>query len=363
VLAQMAGDARIVRAQPNYVYALQQGEQPLKAEPTAQTISPEVIVAPVIVEPAPLPASNPEVAPRTENSAIAEPERKSQYVLGKMGIDQIQFLSRGAKIKVAVIDTGVDDKHPELNGVISRQYDALGGEISQSDNHGTAMAGAIVAKATLRGISPGAELLMARAFAGPGVRPTSGSEGTTFHILKSLDWAHSEKARVVNLSFSGPEDRLLSRALENARAKGMIAVAAAGNGGPKAAPSFPAADPSVIAVTATDADDKIFPQANNGSYIAVAAPGVDVISAEPLASYGFSSGTSVAAAHVSGLIALMLEQNADLDLPRTRSILSETAVDLGTKGHDRIFGAGRINAQAALKRVMELPPIAVPAKN
>jgi subtilisin family serine protease len=109
----------------------------------------------------------------------------------------------------------------------------------------------------------------------------------------------------------------------------------------------------VIAVTATDADDRIFAQANTGSYIAVAAPGVDVIAAEPGKRYGFSSGTSMAAAHVSGLVALMLEQRAGLDLASVRAILSETALDLGPRGPDRVFGAGRINAAAALARTLQ----------
>ncbi len=158
--------------------------------------------------------------------------------------------------------------------------------------------------------------------------------------------------RGINLSFAGPQDRLLSRALEAARARGMIIVAAAGNGGPQAAALYPGADPNVIAVTATDADDKAFPQANRGSYVALAAPGVDVLAAAPQAAYAFSSGTSIAAAHVSGLVALMLERRPDLDMAQVRAILSETAIDLGAKGKDPVFGAGRINAPAALARTV-----------
>lgn len=131
-----------------------------------------------------------------------------------------------------------------------------------------------------------------------------------------------------------------------------MAVAAAGNGGAKAAPLYPAADANVIAVTATDADDKAFAQANRGGYVAVAAPGVDVLAAEPQGRYAFSSGTSIAAAHVSGLVALLLEKRPDLDLEGVRKLLMESAVDLGAKGRDPVYGAGRVDAPAALARAL-----------
>ncbi len=366
VLATMAGDTRIASAQPNFIYSLQQtpkpdekpaGEAPLEPQgisaqpegPSVPSTVPDVEPLPVVIAPAPTAAA-------VETATAVE--RKAQYSLGKMGIDAAHLISRGNRIRVVVIDTAVDEQHPELEGVVSRRFDAIGPEGTSNagavDNHGTAIAGAIIAKSALQGVSPAAELLVARAFTGGPVKAGSGAEGTTMHILKSLDWAHAEGARVVNLSFAGPQDRLLSRSLLSGSTKGMIAIAAAGNAGPNAAPLYPGADPSVIAVTATDADDKIFAQANTGNHVAVAAPGVDIIAAEPGRRYGFSSGTSMAAAHVSGLVALMLEKKADLDLVGVRAILSETALDLGSRGHDRVFGAGRIDAPAALARTLRV---------
>jgi subtilisin family serine protease len=358
-LAAMAGDARIAAAQPNFTYSLQHDMKPeeQQAAPVIATV-PDGDILPVVI---PLePASAPESA--TVPAATAMPpavpvaaavERKPQYSLDKMGIDAAHRISRGNKVRIAVIDTAVDDLHPELEGVVTQRFDAIGDAVKGGNMHGTAIAGAIIAKSALQGVSPAAELLVARAFDGGTARPGSGAEGTTIHILKSLDWAHALGARVVNLSFAGPQDRLMSRALQGGSTKGMIAVAAAGNGGPRALPLYPGADPSVIAVTATDADDKVFAQANTGNYVAVAAPGVDVIAAEPGKRYGFSSGTSMAAAHVAGLVALMLEQKADLDLAGVRTILSETARDLGPKGRDSVFGAGHIDAPAALARTLK----------
>ena len=146
----------------------------------------------------------------------------------------------------------------------------------------------------------------------------------------------------------------MSLALAGARGKGIVAVAAAGNGGAKAAPLYPGADPNVIAVTATDAEDKPLVWANRGNYIAVAAPGVDVLAAEPSGRYAFSSGTSIAAAHVSGLVALILEKRPDLTPDGVRRLLTDSAFDLGVKGRDPVFGAGRLDAPAALARAAQI---------
>jgi hypothetical protein len=328
VLAEMARDARVAGAQPNYLYSLEQ-----------QAVAPESVAA---ASAAALPAAPTETAPAPRR------ELQPQYVAQKLHFDDIHKLARGERIKVAVIDSAADRDHRELQGVLAGSFDALGGE-APPHAHGTAMAAAILAQAQLQGVAPAARLLAARAFSGgaPGA-----ANGTTFHILTSLDWAAEQGARVVNLSFAGPQDRLLSQALTGAKAKGMVAVAAAGNGGPNAAALYPGADPNVIAVTATDADDKPFAGANRGSYIAVAAPGVDVLAAEPQGRYAFSSGTSIAAAHVSGLVALILEKRPDLDLDGVRKLLMESAVDLGAKGRDPVFGAGRVDPAAALARAL-----------
>jgi len=328
VLQQMAGDARIASAQPNYLYALQQ--EPQKSETAAPAEPQKASIAPAAAEPAP----------------VAKP----QYVLDRMAVADAHRLAQGAKVKVALVDTGLDDAHPELQGVIAGRFDALGTDATGTLGHGTALAGAIVAKSTLRGISPSAELLAARAF---GSAAGTAAQGTSFQILQALDWAAEQGARVLNLSFAGPQDRLMGRSLEGARTRKIIAVAAVGNAGPGTPPLYPAAEPSVLAVTATDASDAVFNRANTGRQIAIAAPGVDVIAAAPEKGYTFSSGTSMAAAHVSGLVALMLERNPELDLAGVRRVLAATAQDLGPKGPDTIFGAGRVNAAAAVARAAE----------
>src|SRR5262249_56306925 len=112
-----------------------------------------------------------------------------------------------------------------------------------------------------------------------------------------------------NMSLAGPADRQLHAMITAVRAKGLVLIAAAGNDGPQAPPEYPAAYPEVIAVTATDVDDRLLNVANHGSYVSVAAPGVDIMVATPNAAYGFTTGTSVATAHVSGLAPFLIHRN------------------------------------------------------
>ena len=274
--------------------------------------------------------------------AAASQGDPAQYALAKLRLGQAHGLARGDKIKVAVIDSGIDVDHPELAGVIAGQYDALDSKEGPHP-HGTGIAGIIASHARLMGAAPGVQILAVRAF--------DNAQGSTFSILKSLDWAVSQNARVINMSFAGPSDPALQRALAAARQKGAILIAAAGNGGPKAQAAHPAADPGVIAVTATDADDKLFAKANRGSYVAIAAPGVDILMPAPGGAYQMSSGTSMAAAYVAGVAALILERQPQLDPDAVKKVLLTTARDLGPKGRDDQFGAGLADAYQALMSV------------
>src|SRR5262245_51424924 len=138
--------------------------------------------------------------------------------------------------------------------------------------------------------------------------------------------------------------------------KGVVLVASAGNAGPKSAPLYPAADPNVIAVTATDPDDKLFVQSNRGRHIAVAAPGVEIVAPAPAGTYQFTTGTSVAAAQVSGIVALLLDAKPGLTPQAVRKALLSTARDLGPKGRDDQFGAGLADAYGAVQWLTANPP-------
>ncbi len=345
VLTQMGDDDAIAGAQPNFLFELQEdAPKPLSGLPTgASTASSDArsqSTLPTLRLSDPTPAAR---APGTMRRVLPP-----QYVIGKLHLSEAHKLALGRGVRVALIDSGVDMDHPELRGSVAGYLDAVDG-LATPHAHGTSMATAMVAHGELEGMAPAARLLVGRAFGGP---QTNSANGKSFQILTALDWVAQQRAKIINLSFAGPQDRLLSQALVGAKERGLIVVAAAGNGGPKSGPLYPGADPNVIAVTATDADDKLFPDANRGGYIAVAAPGVDVLTAEPGGRYVFSSGTSIATAHVSGLVALLVEKQPDLDLASARKILADSAVDLGAKGRDPLFGAGRVDAEAAVARVL-----------
>jgi len=141
-------------------------------------------------------------------------------------------------------------------------------------------------------------------------------------------------------------------------------IAAAGNAGPKSPPLYPAANPNVIAVSGTDSKDRLFAASNRGSHIALAAPGADVFLPAPDQKYQMTSGTSFSAAYVSGIAALMLERNPALKPKDVRAILVNTARDLGTPGRDDLFGAGEVDAFAAVTAATSAPsvPMAAPDK-
>ena len=164
------------------------------------------------------------------------------------------------------------------------------------------------------------------------------------------------------MSFAGPRDPSLERALRAAHDKGIVLIAAVGNAGPKSPPLYPGADPNVIAVTATDVNDKLFSGANRGRHIAVAAPGVDILVPAPDNSYQLTTGTSVASAEVSGLAALLIERNPSLGPEDVRRILTSSAKRQGTKDRDDDFGSGLVDPSKAIQNAGELKPVGQPAK-
>jgi subtilisin family serine protease len=244
-----------------------------------------------------------------------------QYVIDTLRLTEAHQIARGERVAIAVIDSGVDATHPELAGRVVQSFDAVGGQFRPHE-HGTGMAGAIVAHSQLLGVSPRADIYAVRAFA-PG--QSNGSTGTSFHIVKAMDWSIRSGARVINMSFAGPRDPMIARAIQVAADRRIAMVAAMGNGGPDAPIAFPAADPNVIAVTATDQQGRLFDAATRGDHVAVAAPGVEILLPAPRGGYQISSGTSVAAAHISGVAALILERHPEIDPAGLRRILQETA--------------------------------------
>ena len=275
----------------------------------------------------------------------------TQYVIKKLHLAEAHRITKGDKIVIALIDSAIDFNQPNLAGAITERYDA-GCGATAPDAHGTGMAGAIASHGELMGVAPAANIIAICAFGGANNQP----QATSVKILKGLDHAIQRGARIVNMSFAGPHDPALSQALQIAREKGVLVIAAAGNKGPKSPPLYPGADPNVMAVTATDENDRLFNGANQGEYVSIAAPGVNVLVPAPDGGVQLTTGTSVATANVSGVAALLIAHKPSLTPEEIRAILVQTAKHLGSRGINRQFGAGLVDPLKALETVVSAMP-------
>lgn len=282
----------------------------------------------------------------------SQPEPELQYALPKMHVPAAQKLATGRGAVIAVIDSGVDAHHPAFTGVDLTVIDVAEDGVQGVDKHGTAITGIIAARGEMKGIAPDAAIIAVRAFAPEreGEQPVT----TSLRLARAVDMAFQKGARIFNMSFAGPRDQLLIDIIDAAHAKGGTFVAAAGNEGPNAPPAFPAAYEKVIAITATDEADHVYAYANRGQYVAAAAPGVDIW--VPVTGEGFDylSGTSFAAAHVTGIVALLHQRNPELSQVETRRILMGTARSLPQDGKAQDTGAGLADALASVREVQTL---------
>jgi hypothetical protein len=246
-------------------------------------------------------------------------------------------------VRVGVIDTSFDTRHPALRKIRSIGQEFLGeNEASPYDWHGTAVLSLLAGDPAggTPGLVPDATFLLAAAFRSD----VNGNASTdTVRLLAALAWLEELDVDIVNMSFSGPEDPLLARAIARMSKKGIVFIAAAGNMGPTASPSYPAAYPSVIAVTAVTRDGLNYKNANRGTYIDFSAPGVDILAALPNGQQGFRTGTSFAAPFVTAIVAasgVRMAQGVSTATFVTRLPFQ----DLGPPGQDPIYGAGLARA-------------------
>ena len=240
-------------------------------------------------------------------SATAPDYRKLQHSLDELDVGRAHAVSRGRGVRIAVIDSGIDATHPDLRGGVEFARDFAGGGASA---HGTEVAGVIGARHGLVGIAPEAELVDLRACWGESGQDAAVCD--SFTLAQALDFAIVRGVDVINLSLSGPDDALLTRLLGAAEAK-AIAVVAAAPPQHDAAHAFPSAVASVIVVG-------VGGQAPAGS--SLTAPGVDVLTTFPGGRYDYASGSSLAAAHVSGVVALALALRRRLTPPQVRALLA-----------------------------------------
>ncbi len=281
-----------------------------------------------------------------------------RYNLEKINIEEA-WLScyQGQGVTVAVVDTGVDLDHPDLQANLVTGKTFVSGTSMPDDDqgHGTHMAGIIAAvnnNGGIIGVAPEASLMPVK------VLDQQGS-GSIYDVADGIEWAVINDAEVINLSLGTVADSAtLKAAIDYAYNNGVLLVAAGGNCGDSAyflngcsyqdQPVYPGAYTNVMAVASTDSHDNQSSFSNQGSYIEIAAPGSNIYSTYPSSTYATQSGTSMAAPHVAGLAALVWSQNSSWTNQEVRAQIRNTAQDLGASGWDNQFGYGRIDAAAAM---------------
>jgi thermitase len=259
----------------------------------------------------------------------------------------------GAGVRVAVLDTGIDASHPDLVGKVDGSRDFTGsGSTDDKYGHGTHVSGIIAASTNnsvgVAGVCPDCHLIVGK------VLNDSGS-GANSWIASGITWATDNGAKVINMSLGGPtKSTTLERAVNYAWSHGVVVVAAAGNSGNKSK-TYPGASTNVIAVAATDNRDRKASFSSFGSWVDVAAPGVNIYSTFPThaytinksLNYDYGSGTSMATPMVSGTVALIWSVPAYGTSPSSvTSRLLNTADKISGTGS--YWSAGRINAGRAV---------------
>lgn len=310
-------------------------------------------------------------------AAHADSIRARQWALEAMHTQEAWQTTKGAGITVAVLDTGVEDDHPDLAGNVLEGKDMVGFGAERGDRawarHGTAMAGIIAGHGHgagngdgVMGIAPEAKILPVRVILEDGDPARARARSTRGNALaEGIRWAADHGADVINLSLgddskSAHPEAGEDEAVQYALKKGAVVVASAGNGGEKGDHiSYPAAYPGVIAATAVDRYGTRASFSTRRWYATVSAPGVDVVIADPDRKYYEGWGTSAAAAFVSGAVALIKAAHPGLTPAQIKQLLEDTARDAPADGRDDSRGYGFVDPAAAIEKAARLKPKAL----
>ena len=278
-----------------------------------------------------------------------DPLLDQQWGLTAIGAPSVWTISRGAGVTVAVIDSG-SGPHPDLDANLDAGrtmfgfIDSAGVIDVDVAGHGSHVAGIIAAVADNAiggsGVAPQSRILPIR------VLDLLGS-GDSKDVSKAVRFAVDSGVRVINLSLGGStESTSLTAAIQYAVDRNVLVVAAAGNGAADSTPKWPGASDLTIAVTAVDRYNSVTSFDQRGDYIDIAAPGSSILSTASN-DYKIQSGTSMAAAFVSGAAALLFAAQPSITAAQVRDVLQRTAIDIGAPGRDTTFGHGLVNLVAA----------------
>jgi len=246
--------------------------------------------------------------------------------------------------RIGLIDTGINPDHEVFSGQQLQVLSAVGEELRPSGlQHGTAVAAILLGTAESRspGLLPDAELIAVDVFYRASARD---ERSDVYTLVRAMDMLWQRKVTVVNMSLTGPANVLLERQVARLNQDGVVIVAAAGNGGPRAKPVYPGAYNGVVTVTAVDANQKIYRRAARGAHIDLAAPGVGVWTAASVRGSRPKTGTSFAAPFATAVVALAQAGGDIKGYDDVMAVLGASAVDLGKTGRDDIFGFGLVQA-------------------
>ncbi|MBP7936893.1 MAG: S8 family peptidase [Phycisphaerae bacterium] len=305
------------------------------------------------------------IEPDGEFHAV-DAELDNTWGVKKIGAGEVHTSTTGIGVKVAILDSGINYNHPDLNGNYAGGYDFVNSDADPTDDngHGTHVAGTVAAvdnNVGVVGAAPATSIYALKVLGANG-------SGSFSNMIAALDWCVANGIQITNNSYGSKSDpgTIVRDAYDKAYAKGVLHVAAAGNNGnPKGSGNnvgYPARYGSVIAVAATDQSDQRAAFSSTGDTVELAAPGVSINSTLMNLGYGTMSGTSMASPHVAGVAALVIsagitDSNGDGWInDEVRQILNSTAVDLGASGRDTLYGYGRVDAAAAVARVVPPPP-------
>ncbi|HYU34299.1 MAG TPA: S8 family serine peptidase [Thermoanaerobaculia bacterium] len=277
-------------------------------------------------------------------SSYNDPYAHLQRSIQALDLDKAHRLATGKGVRIAVIDTGVDVSHPDLRGRIARvgNFVEHGEQEFTNDIHGTAVVGVIAAETNnqvgIVGVAPQAEIYALKA-CWPKAPGTREAVCDSYTLARAIDFAIAQGVQILNFSLGGPHDPLLARLIGTALQRGIVVVAADPGDSQR---SFPASLPGVIAVLGVDQAVPGAPQPRAGPPD-VGAPSVDILSTVPHGSYDFFSGSSLAAAQVSGVVALLLEREPHLAPAQVGDLLRQTS---------RKHSPSQVDACAALAAVV-----------
>jgi thermitase len=282
-----------------------------------------------------------------------DPAFVSQWYLTKLQSPQAWNVTTGSTaVVVAVIDTGVYGAHPDLTSQLVTGWNFVNSTSDTSDRlgHGTGVAGTIAA-ASNNGIGVAGVSWQSRIM--PLVVVDEKDFAAYSNIAEAIRYAADRGVRVINISIGGAgESATLQAAVDYAWSKGALIFASAMNNG-TSTPYYPAACNHAIAVSATDGDDHLASFSNYGNWIAIAAPGTNILTTTSGGGYGYLFGTSFSSPIVAGVAALALAINPSLTNAQVVSLLERTADDIGAPGYDTSFGWGRVNAFHAVATAMQ----------